>query len=70
MGKYKNKAYSLRIDNDLMEKIRTIAEREDRAINKQIERMLRTEVEDYEKDHGAINVKNINITNNSGDIHM
>lgn len=54
MGEYKNKTYPLRIDNELMDKIRIIAKIEDRKINQQIERMLRKEVNDYEATHGEI----------------
>ena len=54
MGKYKNKAYSLRIDNELMEKVKIIAENEDRPISKQLERIIRQSVEQYEEEHGKI----------------
>lgn len=54
MGKYKNKAYSLRIDNELMEKVKIIAENEDRPISKQLERIIRQYVEQYEAEHGII----------------
>lgn len=56
MSQYKNKTYPLRIDNELMEKIRTIANTEDRTINKQIERMLKESVEQYENKHGNIKI--------------
>lgn len=65
MSQYKNKTYPLRIDNELMEKIRTIANTEDRTINKQIERMLKESVEQYENKHG--NIK-INMLKNDGKI--
>ncbi len=54
MGKYKNKAYSLRIDNELMEKVKIIAENEDRPISKQLERIIRQYVEQYEEKNGKI----------------
>jgi len=66
MGTYKNKAYTLRIDNNLMDKIKTIAITEDRPISKQIERMLKDQVEQYENEHG--NIK-INMLKNDGTIH-
>lgn len=56
MGKYKNKAYTLRIDNELMEKIKKIAELEDRTTNKQIERYIKDCIEKYEKEHGEIKI--------------
>lgn len=66
MGTYKNKAYTLRIDNNLMDKIKTIALKEDRPISKQIERMLKDQVEKYENEHGDIK---INMLKNDGTIH-
>lgn len=66
MGTYKNKAYTLRIDNNLMDKIKTIAKTEDRPVSKQIERMLKEQVEKYETEHG--NIK-INMLKNDGTIH-
>lgn len=64
MGKNKNKAYPLRLDEDLMNKIKAIAEEEDRPVSKQIERMLKDYINRYESEHGTI--KNINI---SGDMN-
>ena len=66
MGTYKNKAYTLRIDNNLMDKIKTIAITEDRPISKQIERMLKDQVEQYENEHGHIK---INMLKNDGTIN-
>lgn len=54
MGKYKNKAYSLRIDNELMEKVKIIAVDEDRPISKQLERIIRQYIDQYEEKHGKI----------------
>ena len=48
MGTYKNKAYPLRIDEGLMNKITTIADAEHRTRNKQIEYILQKYVEEYE----------------------
>lgn len=48
MGTYKNKAYPLRIDEGLMNKITTIAETEHRTRNKQIEYILQKYVDEYE----------------------
>lgn len=66
MGNYKNKPYTLRIDNELMDKIRTIAIAEDRPVSKQLERMLKEQVKQYESEHG--NIK-INMLKNDGTIH-
>ena len=58
MGAYKNKTYPLRIENELMNKIRIIAKTEDRKISQQIERMLRETVNNYEAIHGEIKTDN------------
>ena len=67
MGTYKNKAYTLRLDNELMEKVRKIAEIEDRKISDQLTRIVREYVNNYEKQKGAISVGDIsqNGDNNS-----
>ena len=49
MGTYKNKAYPLRVSEELMNKIAQIAEEEHRTRNKQIEYILEKYVEEYEK---------------------
>lgn len=55
MGQHKNSTYPLRIDEDLMKKVRMIAEKEDRPISKQLERIIRQYVENYEKEQGRVN---------------
>lgn len=62
MGKYKNKAYSLRIDENLMKKVKLIAEQEDRPVSKQLERIIRLYVEEYEKEHGRVNSAELSIS--------
>ena len=59
MGQYKNKAYPLRLDNEIMDKIKAIANMEDRPISKQIERMLKEQIAIYEKEHGTIEMQEI-----------
>lgn len=54
MGKYKNKSYSLRIENELMNKVKALADIEDRPTNKQIERILREYIKKYEEENGII----------------
>lgn len=54
MGKYKNKSYSLRIENELMNKVKALADIEDRPTNKQIERILREYIKRYEEENGTI----------------
>ena len=57
MGKYKNKAYTLRIENELMEKTKKLAEKEDRPIHKQIERIIREYINEYESRNGEIKIE-------------
>lgn len=62
MGKYKNKAYPLRIDDDLMDKVRKIAEKEDRPVSRQLERIIKQYVEQYEKEHGRISGQGVSVS--------
>ena len=57
MGEYKNKAYPLRIDGKIMEKLRIIAERNSRTKNKEIEFALKQYVDVYEIQHGEIKIE-------------
>ncbi len=52
--KYKNKTYPLRIDNILQEKVKIIANENDRPISKQYEKIVREYIEKYEKENGKI----------------
>ena len=54
MTKYKNKTYPLRIDNILQEKIKYIADLNDRPVSKQYERIIREYIERYEQEKGEI----------------
>ena len=56
MGKYKNKSYSLRIENELMNKVKALA---DRPTNKQIERILREYIKRYEEENGTIQTEQL-----------
>lgn len=69
MGEYKNKAFTLRIDENIMDKIKAIAEEEERTANKQIEKILKIYINDYEQKNGSINTVNIGRDNN-GTINM
>lgn len=69
MGVHKNNAYSLRLENELMNKIKKIAEKEDRPLSKQFERIIRQFVDEYEQKNGSINTVNIGRDNN-GTINM
>lgn len=61
MGNYKNKAYNLRLDKEIMDKVRFIAEKEDRPLSKQFERIVKDYLDRYEKENGSVI---INITHN------
>lgn len=70
MGKHKSKAYPLRLEDELMEKLRTIAENEDRPLSMQIQRIVKDYIDKYESEHGQIHIKNINVIDNKGTINM
>lgn len=50
------KIYSLRINEKDFEKIKIIAEQNDRSINKQIERLIKQAIEKYEEVNGEIKI--------------
>lgn len=56
MGQNKTKSYPMRIDDALMHKVKTIASTEDRPISKQLERIIRAYIDQYEQEHGEIPV--------------
>lgn len=57
MGTYKNKAYSLRIDANVMDKMKIIADNNSRSKNKEIEYALKKYVDVYEAQHGEIKIE-------------
>ncbi|ACM61079.1 ParD-like antitoxin of type II ParDE toxin-antitoxin system [Caldicellulosiruptor bescii] len=59
MADYK-KAYTLRIDETLLDKIRVIAEKNKRSINAQIEYLIQQCVEEFEAEHGEIKIEEEN----------
>lgn len=54
MGKYKNKTFTLRIENTLQDKVKIIAQKEDRPITSQYEKIVREYIQTYESVHGPI----------------
>lgn len=54
MAKDFAKRYTLRTTPYLLRKFAYVAEYEGRSINKYIERLMRLEIEKFEKDHGEI----------------
>lgn len=49
--------YTLRVDRDLFQKFRYVAEYEGRSANKEIIQFLKTAVAEFEKEHGEIKDK-------------
>ena len=50
--------YTLRVPRDILDKINYIATQNDRSTNKEIERLIRSYIEDYENKNGRINLNN------------
>ena len=48
--------FPLRLDDELREKLRVIANKHSRSLNKEIEYLVKEYVESYEKEHGAIDL--------------
>lgn len=71
MGIHKNKAYNLRLEEELMNKVRMIAEKEDRPLSKQFERIIKKYVDEYEIQNGSINIEiHHNKDTNIGNINI
>lgn len=70
MGKNTKKAYPLRLDNELMEKVKKIAEIEDRKISNQLTKIIKEYVQNYEKQNGSITVGDINISGGTNNIDI
>lgn len=47
---------TLRTDQETIEKLKNISEREKRSSNKQLEQILQNFIEQYEREHGEINI--------------
>lgn len=48
--------YTLRIPRDILDKITFIAETNDRSTNKEIERVLKKHIDEFEEKNGKINL--------------
>lgn len=59
MGEYKNKAYTLRLNNELMSKVRKLADKEDRPLSRQLEKIVKEYIAEYETEHGPIELKDL-----------
>ena len=49
--------FTVRIEEELSEKLKYIADYEGRTKNRQVERLIKNLVADFEKEHGPIDVK-------------
>lgn len=49
--------FTVRIEEELSEKLKYIADCEGRTKNRQVERLIKNLVADFEKEHGPIDVK-------------
>lgn len=70
MGKNLKKAYPLRLDQDLMDKIKVIAKNEDRKISDQLTKIIKEYIKNYENKNGNINIREINQTGNNNSINF
>ncbi|MGN1111707.1 MAG: Arc family DNA-binding protein [Acutalibacteraceae bacterium] len=48
------KNFSIRIDNELLDKLYVIAEYEGRSKNREIEQLIKKRIADFEGEHGKI----------------
>jgi hypothetical protein len=51
------KSLSIRIDEDMLNKLHVVADYEGRSANSQILILIRDAIENYEEKHGKINIK-------------
>ena len=58
MANITKKSLSIRIDDDLLDKLHIVADYEGRSANGQILVLIRRCVEQYEKEHGVISLGN------------
>lgn len=49
--------YTLRVPRGILDKIAVIAENNDRSTNKEIERLLKKYIDEYEKNNGEIVIR-------------
>jgi hypothetical protein len=46
--------YTMRINRELLDKLRYVAEYEGRTINKELEQLVKRRIEKFEQEHGEI----------------
>lgn len=66
----KKPMFTLRTEQEYLDKLKIIASEEGRSDNKQLEYILKLFIKNYESEHGSINIKNMNIIDNKGTINM
>lgn len=49
--------FTLRVPQELLDKLGYIAEYEGRTKNRELEQMIRRRIADFEREHGEINIK-------------
>lgn len=53
----KTKDFSLRIDEEQLQKLHYIADYGDRSVNRELLRLIRNHIEAFEKEHGKIELE-------------
>lgn len=53
----KPKDFSLRVEPELLKKVHYIASYNDRSVNRELLRLIRAYVSDFEKEHGEIEIE-------------
>lgn len=51
--------YTLRVPQELLDKLEYIAKSEARSKNKELEHMIRLRIQEFEKEHGPIRLKDL-----------
>lgn len=49
-------AYPLRLDEELMNKLKQLSELESRSLNKQMEFIIKSYLDQYEAEHGSLSI--------------
>lgn len=66
----KKPVIAIRTTEEIINKFSVICKKENRSMSKQAEKMIIDLIEDYESQHGTINIKNLNVIDNKGTINM
>lgn len=70
MGKNLVKAYPLRLEEELMEKLKVVAKKEDRTVREQITKIVREYLNNYESKNGNIVIGEINQSGDNNTINF